>query len=112
ITGQIQSVQWGALSTAGLLTGSIGGYVAQHGLQRPMFLGCGLLGLASLGVVLLVVRESQRKTRSAEEWGRAWTELWDGRRLAIILSAAAFLFLWNFNPFSSNVLQQYMTEEL
>jgi hypothetical protein len=30
----------------------------------------------------------------------------------ILLSTAAFLFLWNFNPFSSNVLQEYTTREL
>src|SRR5262249_49243941 len=38
--------------------------------------------------------------------------LWLGRRLWVLLSAAAFLFLWSFNPFSSNVLQEYMTKEL
>ena len=68
ITGQIQSVQWGALSVAGLLAGSLGGYVAQQHLQRPMFAACGVLGLVSLAVVLLTVREpgsARRPLRSA-----------------------------------------------
>src|SRR5205823_4607794 len=42
----------------------------------------------------------------------AWQQIRSGRRMAILLSTAAFLFLWNFNPFSSNVLQDYMTREL
>ena len=112
ITGQIQSVQWGALSVAGLLAGSLGGYIAQHQLQRPMFLGCGILGLGSLAIVLLLVREPKHAPRPAENLRFAWTQLLAGRRLALLLSAGAFLFLWNFNPFSSNVQQDYMTKEL
>src|SRR5262245_26526888 len=112
ITGQIQSVQWCALAVAGLLAGVGGGFVSEHQLQRPMFAACGLLALMSLVVVLLVVREPPHLARSRDNLRGAWTQLWLGRRLWVLLSAAAFLFLWSFNPFSSNVLQEYMTKEL
>src|SRR6266436_647075 len=112
ITGNIQSVQWFALSVAGLLVGFGGGYIAEHQLQRPMFVGCGLLALVSLLVVLLIVREPRHSPRPRDNVIAAWNQIRSGRRLPVLLSAAAFLFLWNFNPFSSNVLQQYMTEEL
>jgi predicted MFS family arabinose efflux permease len=38
--------------------------------------------------------------------------LWGALRTPRFLAAAAFLFLWNFNPFSSAVQQTYMTREL
>jgi hypothetical protein len=112
ITGQIQSVQWFALAVAALLAGVGGGFVSEHQLQRPMFLACGLLALMSLLVVLLFVREPPHAARSRDNLRGAWNQLWFGRRLWVLVSAAAFLFLWSFNPFSSNVLQEYMTKEL
>jgi predicted MFS family arabinose efflux permease len=113
ITGQIQSVQWFALSVAGVLAGVGGGFVAQHGLQRPMFVVCGLLALGSLAVVLFTVREPP-DTNPTRQRGvlAARQELSYAHRLWPLLCAAAFLFLWNFNPFSSNVLQEYATKEL
>jgi len=100
------------MSVAGLLVGIGGGYVAQHQLQRQMFVGCGLLALASLAVVLWVVREPRHRGRPRDNVLRAWQQVWSGRRLQVLLSARLFLFMWNFNPFSSNVLQAYMTDEL
>jgi MFS family permease len=112
LTGQIQSVQWGALSVAALLAGALGGYVAQHQLQRLMFTACGSLALASLAVVLLTVREPPQARRPADYFRQGWRQLWTGRQPLILASAAAFLFLWNFNPFSGNVMQAHMTTEL
>jgi Na+/melibiose symporter-like transporter len=111
ITGQIQSVQWGAISLAAVLTGSAGGFVAARGLLRPTFWLCSAMALVSLAVVLLVVREPKHEA-PRENLRLAWGQIRQNRRWAMLVAAAAFLFLWNFNPFSSNVLQQYMTEEL
>src|SRR5439155_23800715 len=112
ITGQIQAVQWGALSVAGLLVGSLGGYVAQHGLLGPMFQGCALLATVSLLAVTLLVREPRHAGRPRENLRAAVQQILSGRRPISLLAAAGFLFLWNFNPFSNNVLQSYATEEL
>ena len=112
ITGQIQSVQWTALSVAGLIAGSLGGFIAEHKLTVPMFFGCGLLVFASLALVLIVVREPRQRRSPLGSFRAAAMELWSGRRLAILASAGAFLFLWGFNPFSKNVQQEYMTKTL
>jgi MFS family permease len=112
ITGQLQSVQWGAMSAATILAGTAAGYVAEHKLLRPAFHGCALLCLAGLVVVLLALREPRRSSLPQDTLATAWTQLRSGRRLVILLSVSAFLFLWSFNPFSSTVQQLYMTKEL
>ena len=112
LTGQFQSVQWGALSVATIIGGTLGGYVAQHSLLRQALAGCGLLGIFSFVVVMLAVREPPRTSRPQIALQDAWRQLRSGRQVAVLLAAAMFLFLWNFNPFASNVLQHYMTEEL
>jgi MFS family permease len=112
ITGQLQAVQWGALSTAQILGGTLAGFVSQHSLLGPAFVGCSLLSLGSLAVVLLAVREPRGTRGPAENLRRAWHQLASKRRALILASVALYLFLWNFNPFSSNVLQHYTTEVL
>jgi Na+/melibiose symporter-like transporter len=112
VTGQLQSVQWGAMSAATILGGTLGGFIAQNALLKPAFLGCGLLAILSLAVVLLTVKEPRRRHPPVENLRLAWKALTTGRRFLILLSAGAYLFLWNFNPFSSNVLQHYTTDVL
>ena len=112
LTGQFQSVQWGAMSAATVLGGTLGGFIAQYGLLGPSFVGCGLLGMVSLVVVLLVVREPPRQHSPADNLRQTWVGLKSGRRMIVLLAAGAFLFLWNFNPFSSSVLQHYSTRVL
>jgi MFS family permease len=112
LTGQMQSVQWGALSVAQMLGGVLTGFVSQHGLLKPAFLGCGLLSFMSLVVVLIVVREPRHARQPSDNLRQAWQQLKSGRKLVILVSVGLYLFLWNFNPFSSNVLQHYSTEVL
>ena len=112
ITGQIQAVQWGTMSAAALLCGVLGGHIAKHGALRPMFLGCGVLGLISVATVLLLVREPRRPREPLANLWSALRDLTDRRRLATLSVAGLFLFLWNFNPFFSNVLNKYMRDEL
>jgi hypothetical protein len=112
ITGQTQAVQWGALSVAQIVGGLPAGYVAQYGLIGPAFVVWGLLCLGSLVVVLCVVREPTGTRDPAENLRQAWRQLSSGRQVIILISVALYLFLWNFNPFSANVLQHYATEVL
>ena len=112
ITGQIQSIQWAALAIAGLLVGVTGGFIAEHKLLRPMFAACSLLCLVSLAVVLAVLHEPRRNFSPADNLQAAARQVWSRQKLTTLAAAAAFLFLWNFNPFSSNVLQEYSTQVL
>lgn len=109
-TGQIQAVQWAALSLAGLLVGSAGGYVAALKQQVPMFALCGCLALGSCILVAILVREPRTYAPAAAD--PAAVRLTAPATWRILLAAAAFLWLWNFNPFSSNVLQDYSTTQL
>jgi Na+/melibiose symporter-like transporter len=121
MTGQMQSVQWGAMSAATILAGTLGGFVAQHGYLRNALAGCGLLAATSVVAVLVFARERRRPREPLENLRSAWRQILvadpaagriRGQPLAILVSVGMFLFLWNFNPFSSNVLQHYATEVL
>jgi Na+/melibiose symporter-like transporter len=112
ITGQIQSIQWAALSVAGLLVGTLGGYVAERGLLGPLLQGSALLAAASTVAVICLVREPPQAGQPRAALGRAVEQLRSGRCVASLAAIAAFLFFWNFNPFSNNVLQSYMSEDL
>jgi Na+/melibiose symporter-like transporter len=112
LTGQVQSVQWAALSAAQIIAGTLGGHVAQHGRLSQALVGSGALSLSSLVVVLWCVREPERPRAPSDNLRQAWLQLTSGRRLMILLAVGAFLFLWNFNPFSNNVLQHYSTKVL
>lgn len=112
ITGQLQSVQWGAMSVASIFGGLLGGVIAGYRWLGPALLGCGLLSACSLVVVLIIVREPRRQHVPVENLRLALRSLRSRGRLVILVSAGVFLFLWNFNPFSSSVLLHYSTEVL
>ena len=112
ITGEIQAVQWGALSVAGLIAGSLGGYIAEHGLLTIMLVACAALAAFSLAITFCFAREARKPPSSRPSLRFAWQQLQGSDRLKTLAAVAAFLFLWNFNPFSSNVLQEYATQHL
>lgn len=110
-TGRLQSVQWGALYTATIATGSLGGWLSQWRLPTLGFLICGVTLLLTLPLAIWFVREE----RGSSPPGTAWQEVrgaWQVVTSPSLLTIAAFLLLWNFNPFSSAVLQSYMSVEL
>lgn len=116
ITGQLQAIQWGAGSIATLLLGTLGGHFAQHARLDLAFGVCFFLAILALGAVLLFVREppampTERDARR-DALRTALGELWRAARSPVVLVVGGFLFLWNFNPFSYNVLQNYATQEL
>jgi len=70
------------------------------------------LSILSLMVVLVVVREPRHSRQPGENLRQAWQQLTSGHKIAILISVGLYLFLWNFNPFSGNVLQHYSTKVL
>jgi MFS family permease len=120
LTGKLQSVQWASMWTATVLTGFVGGLLSQRNLQELGFLIAGVVTAGSFLLVMFVVREPKRQevqssnpsaqqVRSATDAARA---LKDTFRHPAILAIAAFLFLWNFNPFSTTVLYTHMVERM
>jgi len=50
LTGRFQSIQWAAANAALLLTGVLGGYVAEERLQSVAFALCGVLWVFAFAV--------------------------------------------------------------
>ena len=117
-TGRLQSIQWTSIYAATILTGVTGGALSQWGMQQTGFLIAGVFCGVSFLAVCLLVREPARPTAvepsaaSRSQAGRAAGEMWTTFRQPAILAIGAFLFMWNFNPFSSTVLYYYATETL
>lgn len=111
ITGVLQSVQWAAMYAAMIFTGCLGGYLSEHGLQRWAFGICAAVSCVSFVLSLLLVKE---KPCPAPAGGlrRAAVSLWRTATSPAVLGVGSFLFLWNFNPFSTAVLYLYMTKHL
>lgn len=111
ITGRLQSVQWGAMYGAGILTGVLGGWLAERRLEGLGFLICGSLTLVTLACTVLFVRE-ERVAPPRRSPAHALRALWDTARSPAVLGVGSFLFLWSFNPFSSTVLYMHMTTSM
>ena len=110
ITGRLQGVQWAAIYAATILTGVLGGYLSQCIICSELgYLIAGLCMVASFVLVLLVVREPRRDVLAmttcnagGEKFSHATgRDLLKGLGNPGILAIGAFIFLWNFNPFSS-----------
>jgi MFS family permease len=118
ITGRLQSIQWASMYAATILTGVIGGALSQASMQQLGFLIAGLSCAVSLFSIWFLVREPREPANSvdgkakSEAWRRAIVEMWRTLRQPGIAAIAAFLFLWNFNPFSATVLYYYSIEAL
>jgi len=109
LTGTLQSIQWAAMYGGMIVAGILGGWLSEHGRQREGFLICGLTSCLTLGLTLLFVRE-ERQPAARHRVGRAAGELVRIAKTPAVLTAAAFLFLWSFNPFSTSVLYLHLTE--
>ena len=112
ITGRLQSAQWAAMYTAGLLCGVAGGWISQHGQQRLGFFICAILGLVALYIAIFHIKEKPRPELKQGQLKRAIKVLGETVRMRIVILIAIFYFLLNFNPFSADVLYVHMTGEL
>lgn len=111
ITGKLQSIQWSAMYAAMIMTGWTGGWLSEGGRQTQGFLICGLVLLPTLWLVRRHVGEPA-SVRPPGSWRGEWRLLWRTMTSRGLLTISLFLLLWNFNPFSTAVLQAYMREEL
>jgi predicted MFS family arabinose efflux permease len=111
LTGRLQSIQWGCLFAASILTGLVGGLLAEYHRQTFAFLICGLGGIATLAIAWFGVAEpaSPIPEGSAREAVRTLVRV---ARTPTVLGIGAFLFLWNFNPFSHDILNLHLTRVL
>lgn len=110
LTGKLQAMQWSAMYGATILAGWLGGYLSQTQRQSQGFLICSLVLGGSCLLTLAFVREAHvtQRTNLSEITRAVRRSLATSRFWAVV----AFVFLWNFNPFSTSVLYLHMTEAL
>ena len=116
MTGLLQSVQWACMYAAMIVTGFVGGALSQWGMQQTGFLIAALFCAVSLLAVWMLVSEPRRPVNAREGAlssksnaapSRAMAGMRQMFRQPGVVAIGAFLFLWNFNPFSSSVLYYY-----
>jgi len=111
ITGRLQSIQWAAMYTAMVLTGVVGGYLSQTNQQEMGFLLCAAVMIPTVLLSIFFMTEKKRKVSDQTLRG-AVRDLLSLFRNTTLLGVGGFMFLWNFNPFSTAVLQSHMIREL
>ena len=131
LTGRLQSIQWGSMYAATILAGSLGGWMSEHNRHELGFLICGSGALVTFVATWIWIQDASARELTAlhslpsETAGQAdasaveketlWSRLAIMRRTMMsrqFLIIAVFLFLWNFNPFSSTIQQLHMTEHV
>ena len=109
ITGTLQGVQWACMYGATIGTGLLGGWLSQHGLERYGFGICAALSAALLVVTILYVKDPPAPRRRRSE---AWGVLRSVAKARGLWAVAGFLFLFNFNPFTNDVLYLHVTRAM
>jgi Na+/melibiose symporter-like transporter len=118
LTGRLQSVQWAAMWTATIFAGVLGGWLSQRNQQHVGFLIAGSVTAASFFIAIAVVREPMKHVagdRSGFERASSRNPMyavWRSIRHPGILAIGVFLLLWNFNPFSTSVLNEHMVRRM
>ena len=111
LVGRFQAVQWAAAYSAGIVAGIGGGWLSQNSREHLGFWICGLAATGTLLLASFAVREPRvsKPTLGLKPIIRTLTT---AARSPTLLGVGAFLFLWNFNPFSKDVLYLHMTRTL
>jgi Na+/melibiose symporter-like transporter len=112
LTGRFQSIQWAAANAALLLTGVIGGYIAETKLQSLAFATCAALWMLAFVVTWRFTGEGQDEHLSAESFSETGAALLGILRDPLFLAICVLLTLWSFNPVWGSVLYFHMTDGL
>ncbi len=91
ITGKIQSIQWGSLTLATVITGIAGGWIAEHFDYHLSFLGVALFPALVAGLACLYKEQPASEPKSRVPW----KEVLQNKGL---LLAMLFLFFFWFSP--------------
>lgn len=122
LTGRLQSIQWAAMYCASVLAGWLGGRLSAVKRQDLSFLICGIGAALTCAVAVLWVRDqpaddtgagqapgSSPHHDSSGDWRTRVRLLGQTLVSPTFLQISAFLWLWNFNPFSSTIQHLYLT---
>ena len=112
LTGRFQSIQWAAANAALLLTGVLGGYVAEQRLQSVAFALCGVLWVFAFAVAWRYAGDHEDTHLDAASLRETGAALLGVLHNKLFLAVCALLTLWSFNPVWGSVLYVHMTEDL
>jgi MFS family permease len=112
LTGRFQSIQWTAANAALLITGVLGGYIAEERLQSVSFALCGALWLLAFAVAWRYTGDHEDAHLDAASLHETGAALLSVLRDPLFLGVCALLTLWSFNPVWGSVLYLHMTEGL
>jgi MFS family permease len=112
LAGRFQSIQWTAANAALLLTGVLGGFVAEERLQSLAFALCAALWLFAFAVAGRYAGDDQDAHLDAASLRETGAALLGVLRQPLFLAVCALLTVWSFNPVSGTVLYLHMTEDL
>ncbi len=105
LTGRIQSIQWGSLTLATVITGAAGGWIAEHFDYHLSFL---LVAIVPTLVATLAFSYKEQPARELQV-KTTWREILGNRSL---LLSMLFLFLFWFSPAFGVPLSYRMRDEL
>jgi MFS family permease len=111
LTGAFQSVQWGAITTASILVGELGGYLAEHRWLHAAFFLAACFPLVSLLMAALFVREAPART-DREGLRTTWTSIRQALREREVWVVGGFILFWTFSPSFGPALLYYQTDHL
>jgi predicted MFS family arabinose efflux permease len=111
LTGVFQSVQWGALGAASILSGLVGGYLAERRAFAAAFALVACFPVVSFLMAVLVVREPPARP-NLEGFGETWPSIRRALGQRERWAVAAFIFFWAFSPSFGPAFFYYETDVL
>jgi MFS family permease len=111
LTGAFQSVQWGAITTASILVGELGGYLAENRRLHAAFFLAACFPLVSLLMAAFFVREAPARA-DREAFATTWAAIRDALREREVWVVGGFLLFWTFSPSFGPAMLYYQTDVL
>lgn len=111
LTGAFQSVQWGAITTASILVGELGGYLAENRRLHAAFFLAACFPLVSLLMAAFFVREAPARA-DREAFATTWAAIRDALREREVWVVGGFLLFWTFSPSFGPAMLYYQTDHL
>jgi predicted MFS family arabinose efflux permease len=111
LTGAFQSVQWGAITTASILVGELGGYLAENRRLHAAFFLAACFPLVSLLMAAFFVREAPARA-DREAFATNWAAIRDALREREVWVVGGFIFFWTFSPSFGPAMLYYQTDAL
>lgn len=110
LTGAFQSVQWGAIITASILVGELGGHFAHHRNLHAAFLVSACFPLLSLIMATFFVHEASIHDRGTFQ--ETWRAIREATRERETWLVAGFILCWTFSPSFGPAFLFYQTDVL